>query len=66
MAHVAVIVGISDVERFLAPNGTESWEEKGARRFRSPETAKAAAQAHIKAFPPVIQRYMKFRVEPRA
>lgn len=63
-AHVAIISGISGCERYLA-RGRETPEEKRARRFRSAEAAREAAQAHIGTYPKVVQRAMGFRVEPR-
>jgi hypothetical protein len=66
MTFVAIIEGISGTERFLSRAGPETPEKKNARRFRSEATAAAAAKAHVNAFPPVITRAMKFRVEPLA
>lgn len=66
MSYVAVIEGISGVERFLSRDGPETPEKKNARRFRSEATAIAAAKAHVNAFPKVITRAMKYRVEPLA
>ncbi len=63
MSHVAIITGISGVERFLKGR-SETPEAKEAQRFRSEETARRAAQAHIEAFPPVVRRQMKFIVKP--
>lgn len=62
-AHVAVIVGISGLERYLVRQG-EVTERKRARKFRSEQSAARAADEHIKAQPGVIQRAMKYRVEP--
>lgn len=63
MTYIAVIEGISGAQRYLE-RGRETPEEKKARRFRSEESAKAAAEAHINAFPPVVRRQMKFEVRP--
>lgn len=61
MAHLAKITGISGCERFLA-NRCEVDDVKKAKRFRSEEAAKRAAEAHIKAYPRVVQRAMKFEI----
>jgi hypothetical protein len=63
MSHVVVIEGISGCTRYLA-QGREVNEQKHARRFRSPESAAAAARHHIEAFPRIIQRQMRFEVRP--
>lgn len=63
MSHVAVIVGIMGGERYLA-KGHEVTEVKKARKFRSEKAAEQAALAHIRAYPPVIQRAMKYQVKP--
>lgn len=62
MAHVAIIVSIAGDERYLRGH-EETPEAKKAQRFRSEESAKAAARAHIEAFHPCIRRNMSFRVE---
>lgn len=61
--HVAVIVGISGNERFLCHREVVD-DRKLAQRFRSEKSARIAADAHLKEWPGVIQRQMKFRVEP--
>lgn len=65
MSFVAIIVGLSGDEFYLARQG-ETTEAKKAQRFRSPQTAEGAAQGHINAQKPVVARHMAFRVEPRA
>lgn len=65
MSYVAIIEGIAGGERFLKGR-TETPEEKAAQRFRSERAAEEAARRHIQSFPPVIQRAMRFKVEPRA
>lgn len=62
MSHVAVIVGISGLERYLDRERRETTDKKQAKRFRSPVAAESAAKAHIGAFPPVIQRQMGYQV----
>jgi hypothetical protein len=63
MSHVAVIVGISGNERFLARENGETAEKKRARRFRSEDSAKRAAESHIVGHAPVIARALSYRVE---
>lgn len=63
MSHVAVIVGVSGEERFLADHRVVS-EKKQAKKFRSEASAETAAKAHIAAFPAVIQRHMTYQVVP--
>lgn len=64
MSYVAVISGISGVERYLGRDKCETPEKKKAKRFRSEDSARRAAEEHVQAFPPVITRAMQFRVEP--
>lgn len=68
MSHVAVIVGISGRERYLARAGTsrngEVPDRKHARRFRCAASAETAAQTHIATFKPLVQRLVSYRVEP--
>lgn len=63
MTHIVIITGVSGRESYLG-QGREVLEEKRARKFRSPDSAATAGQAHIRAYPPVVQRAMKFKVEP--
>lgn len=63
MAHLAKIIGLV-TERYLTKSRDESPDKKRAKRFRSEKAAEQAAQEHIKAFPPVIQRAMKYQVLP--
>jgi hypothetical protein len=66
VSYVAIIVGISGAERFLAlrPGEPETPERKRARRFRSEGSARTSAGEHIGSFAPVVARAMSFRVEP--
>lgn len=63
MSHVAIIVGVSGIERYLRGR-EESVDQKRAQRFRTERAAERAAISHINAFPPVVQRYMAYRVRP--
>lgn len=65
VSHVAKITGIAGETRYLADRA-EVTEVKRARKFRSEQAAETAAKAHIKAFPPVIQRSMAFEIVPAA
>lgn len=58
-----MITGVGGGERYLGRDRSEVNEAKHAKKFRSPDAAATAARAHIEAFPPVIQRAMKFKVE---
>lgn len=66
MSHIAIIEGISGIERFLNPDAPkgEVTEVKKAKRFRSEKAAEQAATEHIGNHPRVIQRAMKYRVVP--
>jgi hypothetical protein len=66
MSYIATIVGISGSERYLGKDGAVT-ESKQARRFRCEQSATEAAQEHIRVFPPVIQRAMRYAVmeEPK-
>jgi hypothetical protein len=64
MSFLAIIGGISGLERYLGVDGVETLDLKKAKRFRSEASATAAARAHVNAFPPVITRAMKYKVLP--
>lgn len=64
MSHVAIVKGLSGVEFFLDRKGGLCVDERRARRFRSAEAARETAKAKVDAYPPVVQRYTTFRVEP--
>jgi hypothetical protein len=61
LAHLVVIEGISGLQRFLA-HRREVNDQKHAQRFRSEQSAAVAAREHIAAYPPVVQRQMRFTV----
>lgn len=68
MSHLAIIIGISGCERYLArdgatPNG-EVERVNEARRFRAADSAERAAREHIGRFAPCVQRHMGFVVKP--
>jgi hypothetical protein len=62
MSFVAIITGIAGEDRFLSPT-VETAEARRAKRFRSEGAAEAAAQAHVRLHPAVIQRHLTYRVE---
>lgn len=62
---VAVIVGLSGLERYLGDEG-EVPALKRARRFRSERSADEAARIYLGTQAPCIQRLLKYRVEPIA
>lgn len=67
MSHVAVIVGISGRERFLARDARlhpETTERKRAKGFRSDSAAKRAAEGYLERYQPCVRKHMAFRVEP--
>ena len=66
MRYVAVVVGLSGKEFFLArDNSSITQQLTQARTFGSERPAGIAARAHIERQAPVVRKYMAFRVEPR-
>lgn len=66
MSFVAIITGIAGGERFLDRARAETPDPKKAKPYRSERAATTDAKAHVESYPAVIQRAMKYRVEPRA
>lgn len=67
MSHLVTVIGVSGNERYLRDPATrgaagETGELKRARRFRSEDGARRAAEKHIGLEADCIQRAMSFRV----